>query len=88
MIVSLLGGRAMIKIKMPRDKLAAEVLEAIRQEPGCERTREISISEEVVGEATCWHVSVIDQGASGFEAANHSAKRVEERLNPRYELTG
>ena len=79
----------MIKIKMPRDKLAAEVLEAIRQEPGCEGIKQVSISEEeVIGEETCWHVSIVDEGTSGSDAANHAAKRVEERLNPRYELTG
>jgi len=78
----------MTKTRIARDELRAKVLAAIRQEPGCEGVKEVAISEQVVlGEGTSWRVSIIDHGVSQRDAAFHAAKRVEESLNPRYELT-
>jgi hypothetical protein len=86
-VIRYAGASVMAKTKMAREQLTAKALAAIRQEPGCEGVKEISISElEIVDERKCWQVTVVDEGASSFDAAHHAANRVEECLNRRYEL--
>lgn len=77
----------MAKTPVSREELTEMVLAAVRREPGCDGVREVSVSEvEVLGEGRNWRVTVIDEGNVKLDAASHAAKRVEERLNPQYEL--
>jgi hypothetical protein len=77
----------MAKTPITREELTLKALAAIRGEPGCGGIREVNVSGvDIVGGERCWHVTVIDEGGTKLENALHAAQRVEDRLNPQYEL--
>ena len=78
----------MPKIPITRQELATKVLIEIRQHHGCQSVKEIAItSVDVLDVGTTWHVNVIDSGDVGMELAYATARRVQERLSPLFEVT-
>lgn len=70
-----------------RAKLAAQVLDLLRHEPGCFGVKEIIIGQvHVVNDGTTWRVSIVDYGDATRSTADHAADRIEQRLVQQYNL--
>ena len=77
----------MEKQPIPRARLASEILDLLRCEPGCADVRELRISQiHLVGEETTWHATVVDYGDAAQSIADHAARRIQERLSTKYSL--
>jgi hypothetical protein len=77
----------MTRTRVSREELTQKVLAAVRQQPGCESVREVTVTPvTVLDEQATWHASVTDAGDAKPEAAYHAAKRVGEQLVMRYEV--
>ena len=80
-------GTVMGKIPITREELAAKVLAAIREHPQCGSVKEIAISpEEVLDIGATWHVNIVDSGGVDVELAYTVARRVQENLDPLFEV--
>jgi hypothetical protein len=77
----------MAKQPIGRAQLIEKVIAAIRQHPGCEGVKEISISPVNVsdGEPT-WNVSIIDSGTARYAAAYHAASRAKDEFEPLFHV--
>jgi len=78
----------MTKRSISRTDLTEKALIAVRQEPGCQTVKEVSITpvEDAETGALDWNIAVPDPGAAKEDAAYHAAKRVKGRLAEKYLL--
>jgi hypothetical protein len=78
----------MTKTTLSRKELAEKALTIIRQTPGCEGVKEVSVTPvEVVDSGTLeWLLSVIDPGECEQEIAFNAAMRVQDELARQFEL--
>jgi hypothetical protein len=64
-------------IPVTRDELIEKVIAAIRQEPGCEGVKGVSINAiNVIGEGSTWRASVLDGGTASTDDAHRAAARI------------
>ena len=77
----------MARSSLTRAELKEKVISAIRQEPGCEGVKEISITSLVIvhGGST-WRASIVDNGTAKFDAAHHAAARITEEYSQLFQL--
>lgn len=71
-----------------RSELTEKVLAAVRQYPGCDVIKEVSITTVtcVNNDALEWHISVVDPGGAERNAAFNAAQHVRDRLSAKYQL--
>ena len=79
--------KLMANIPVTRAELSEKVLAAIRQEPGCEGVKEVSISAvSIVGGQTTWRATALDYGSADFNAAFNAASRITEMYTRLFQL--
>lgn len=77
----------MANIPLTRAELSEKVLAAIRQEPGCEGVKEVTISAiKIVGGGTTWGATVLDNGPGDLNAAFNAASRITEMYTRLFRL--
>ena len=78
----------MTKPSISRADLTEKALAAIRQQPGCQTIKEVSITPVADAQtgALEWNVAVVDLGEAKQDASYHAAQRVQERLAAKYQL--
>jgi hypothetical protein len=71
-----------------RTELTHKALSAVRQQPGCEAVKEVSVTvvEDGNGRTLQWHLLIVDSGEVSAEHADYAAKYVHDMLAVRYEL--
>lgn len=77
----------MAKARIARDELREKVISAIRQQPGCQGVKEISLtSVNVVNGESSWRASILDSGTADFDAAYHAAAQITEEYSNQFQL--
>ena len=77
----------MANIPVTRAELVEKVIAAIRQEPGCEGVKEVSITSVLIvdGEPT-WHASIVDSGTAEINIAYRAAVRITDLYTRLFQL--
>jgi hypothetical protein len=72
-----------------RTELTQKALSAVRQQPGCDAVKEVSVSavEDGNGRTLQWQIWIVDRGEVSAEQAGYAAKYVHDMLAVRYEPT-
>ena len=75
----------MATTRISREELTQKVLAAVRQHPGCEGVKEVSITPvEILEQGPTWNVNVIDNGEAKIQAVHNALRQVHELLVARY----
>jgi hypothetical protein len=77
----------MARIAVTRPELKEKVISAIRQQPGCEGVKEISIAAvEVVDCGSTWRTSIIDSSTAEFDTVYHATTRFTKQYSQVFRL--
>ena len=73
--------------QITREELTQKVLAAVRQQPGCDGVKEVSVTPvNILDQGQTWDVSVIDKGDAKIQVVHSALRQVHDQLAARYQL--